>query len=151
MKDHMTERNIDAYENLESTRAAVEEIIAGEEVDRSTPAEVIAGINAAMKEIESLRELTQTQATHIFELLARIDSMREIAESNLENITNAVNDVIITAGRATFDNLENRNKLDIIHRLARAVAGQKWWVERIRQASTGQSVAVVSEPDEITF
>lgn len=130
---------------------AVQEIIDSEEMDRSTPEEVIAGIESAMQEITNLRELTQKQANLIFDLYARIESVKEIAEKNLENIGVAVSDALIIVSRATLDNQQNRDKLDVVQRLTRAVAGQKWWVLRLIEMAEGRGAVSMPDTDEIPF
>jgi len=124
--------------NMESTRRAVEEIIAGEEVDRSTPAEVIAGINAAMAEIEHLRELTQVQANTIFDMLARIDRMIKITEYDNQRITDVVIGVMDRMTMGGTHREKDEQQLGAINKLLNLLSISQDMPVRVKRASEAE-------------
>jgi hypothetical protein len=151
MKDHMTERNIDVLENLESTRSAIDEIIAGEEVDRSTPAEVIAGIESAMREIGYLRAMQETQAAIIIDLQTRIERMIKLATEDNDTQARYAFEVIARLTTGGTHREKDEQALYAIGDLLKLIRSTEYAPERLRQASVGRDRSQRHGDDNIPF
>ena len=137
--------------DLSEIREAVEEIIAGEEVDRSTPTEVIAGIEAAMSEITHLRVMTRAQALTIFDLQERIDTIIAIGneiEGAADSFAWQIVDKLTSGGSHAERNIDVLAAIRTIHVWMRSI---KWDVHRVKTGRNDESFPPGTDMNDIPF
>ena len=118
---------------------AVNEIIREENAPQ-TLEDVAKEIQGVMVVNALLNGALQVSTAQVAEMQARIDEMLKIAETMNERVGAVVNSVTITASRATFDNVANRERLNMIANLAKFQHGNNWWFLRLKEASRGDIV-----------
>jgi len=123
---------------------AVQEIIDGEEIDRSTPGEV-------MTELDMMVQRLEFKTAHIAELERRIDDIITIA-NQIEADSNGRAWEIVERVSDVGTHAERSQSILVGMTLIRKLVGQiQWDVNRVKQAAAGRKPHEARDMDDIPW